>query len=253
MKRLLREIAGLSSRQWATLISLLVGLNIVVVGGLVWVIVSEVLPQHTAFTQMVLAQAPATRTPNPTFTPSLKQATLTPFPSATSTLVATWTPSITPTPSPTPIPTDTPIPTNTPVVVLARANKPAAPPTATPTPNVDFAANVRQLTACENNGKHHIFVNVVDQNGSGMPGMTVRVAWPGGESFLETGDKEEPGLADFAMFKGEYTVEVMGVLSEVVGPITPNIPKDEPCHENGNAVGNSLFHYSYDVEFRKVR
>ena len=118
---------------------------------------------------------------------------------------------------------------------------------------MDFAATVRQLTACENNGKHHIFINVVDQQGNGIPGVGVRVAWPGGESFLETGDKEEPGLTDFAMFKGEYTVEVMGVLSEVAGPVTPNIPRDEPCHENGNTVGNSLFHYSYDIEFRKVR
>lgn len=261
MKHLLRDLAGLTFNQWLTLISLLILLNLVVMGGLLWVITSEVAPVDTSLNQQVLAQAPATRTPYPTFTvasPYLAPLypTLPLQPSPTNTRVPTWTPSVTPTPSPTATPTVTPTPTDTPVVIQARARPPTNTPTPTPspTPNVDFAATMRQLTPCENQGKHHIFISVVDQNGNGMPGMKIKVSWPGGDAIVETGTKiEDPGLTDFAMFKGTYYVELLGFVSEVVGPITPDIPRDELCKENNNPVGNSLFHYSYEVIFRKVR
>jgi len=258
LKRLIQAIAGLSVNQWFTLIGLLVLLNLVVMGGLLWVISASVVPEQVSFSQLTVAQAPATRTPYPTFTPILSWPAATPFPSATNTQVPTWTPSITLTPTPTRIPTETPVPTNTPVQVqaLARARPPTAThtPAPTPTPDVDFIGNVRQLTPCENQGKHHIFISVVDEAGNGIPGMNARVSWPGGEAVVETGAKiEDPGLTDFAMFKGSYNVQLLGVVSEVVGPLTPDIPQDQECKENGNPVGNSLFHYSYEVTFKKVR
>lgn len=87
-----------------------------------------------------------------------------------------------------------------------------------------------------------------------MPGVQLRVWWPGGEAFVKTGDKiDDPGLTDFAMFKGTYHLEIVGFSSEVVGPITPDIPRDELCAENGNPVANSLYHYSFEVIFTKVR
>jgi hypothetical protein len=258
LKYLTREIARLSLNQWLTLISLLVMLNMVVMGGLFWFIVSANAPQDVIVDQHVLAQAPATRTPFPTFTVVPAQATMTLFPTPTNTMVPTWTPSITPTPPPTNTPTSTPIPTNTPVVIraaaVAAAPAPTDTPAPTPTPNVDYTVSVRQLTPCENQGKHHIFIHVVDQAGNAMSGVELRVWWTGGEASVVTGTKaEDSSLTDFAMFKGTYYVEVKGAISEVAGPITPDIPRDELCKENNNAVANSFYHYSYEVIFTKVR
>lgn len=247
--------------QWLMLISLLVVLNMTVMMGMVVLMAYDVAPETMNLQQMVMAGAPSTKTPLPTFTPPPPRAvaaTSTPLPTATSTLVATLTPSITPTPTETPTPTITPIPpTSTPTSppIQARAWVVAsATPQPTPTPDVDFLASVRQLTACENAGKHHIFVYVLDQQGQGMPNMQVRVTWVGGEAILTTGDKgSNPGLVDFAMFKGTYRVELVNASSQVIDGITPDIPRDEMCDETGNPVGNSLFHYSYEVTFTKVR
>jgi hypothetical protein len=256
LKYLLRDIARLTPNQWLTLISLLVLLNMVVVGGLLWIIASDFVPQDVQFKQVVLAQALHTRTPYPTFTPIPPALPIpgSPLqPTSTGTRVPTWTPTITPTPLPTDTPTITPTPTETPIPPRRSvANTPT--PTPTPTPNVDYMAKVRQLTPCENQGKHHIFIFVVDRNGKGIPGVRIKVVWPGGESIVVTGAKiDDPGLADFAMFKGKYFVEVVDGTSEVVGPITPDIPRDELCPDNGNPVANSLFHYSYEIIFTKVR
>jgi hypothetical protein len=116
---------------------------------------------------------------------------------------------------------------------------------------------VRQLTPCENQGKHHIFAYIRDPAGNSLPGIKIRVFWvggSGGEAIITTGTKiEDPGLADFAMFKGEYFVEVMDGPSQVIGPISPDIPRNELCPENDNGIANSLYHYSFEVIFTKVR
>ena len=110
---------------------------------------------------------------------------------------------------------------------------------------------------CENAGKHHIFAYVRDAAGNSIPGVKIRIAWEGGnggEAIITTGTKmEDPGLADFAMFKGTYFAEVVDGLSQKVGPISPDIPRNETCAETGNGVANSLFHYSFEVIFTKVR
>ncbi|MFQ5610518.1 MAG: hypothetical protein ACE5H9_00125 [Anaerolineae bacterium] len=252
MDRFLRELATLTPNQWIALIALLVLINMIVVGGLVWLVADE-FSTPPLFSPAVRAQAVATRTPRPTFTTTPDQPTPAPFPTSTNTLVPTWTPSITPTPPPTHTPLPTETPTETPAPVITRVF-PTATPTPTPTPDVDFVATIRQLTPCENQGKHHIFIYVRDQAGAGIPNIQLRVWWPGGEAFVITGDKiEDPGLTDFAMFKGSYFVEVAGFASDVVGPISPDIPQDETCAETGNPVANSLYHYSFEVIFTKVR
>ncbi len=84
--------------------------------------------------------------------------------------------------------------------------------------------------------------------------MQVKISWPGDDAVAITGTKiEDPGLTDFAMFKGTYFVQLMDYKSDIVGPITPDIPQDQLCKENGNPVANSLYHYSYEVIFTKVR
>ncbi|MCB0194404.1 MAG: hypothetical protein KDJ65_20815 [Anaerolineae bacterium] len=243
MKSLKREIASISDHQWTVLLSLLTLVNMVVLGGLVWLLTVQSSGQFLR----VLAQAPATRTPYPTFTPT---STLEPGATALSTLVPTWTPSITYTPEPT----NTPESTKTPIYRTPIRATDVPTPTETPTPEFDYIGSVRQLTPCENAGKHHIFAHVRDSAGNGIPGMKMRVSWSGGEANLTTGTKiEDPGLADFAMFKGSYFIEVLDGVSQVMGPITPDIPLNELCDETGNGVANSLFHYSYEVIFTKVR
>ncbi len=243
MIRLKQEISSITSQQWTVLISLLTLVNIVVLGGLVWLLAI----QSPGDFRRVLAQAPATRTPLPTFTPT---ATNLPPPTAINTTVPTWTPTITLTPTPTGTPT--PLPTNTPI----RATRVPI-PTNTPTPQWDYIGTVRQLTPCENQGKHHIFAYVRDSAGNSLPGIKLKVFWvggSGGEAIISTGTKmQDPGLADFAMFKGEYFVEVMDGLSQIVGPISPDIPRNELCPENDNGIANSLYHYSFEVIFTKVR
>jgi hypothetical protein len=55
------------------------------------------------------------------------------------------------------------------------------------------------------------------------------------------------------MFKGSYTVQLADLDSEVAGPLTPDIPRDEICDKTRNPVANSLFHYSYEITFQQVR
>src|SRR5512138_2061230 len=126
MNSLKRELATITNQQWTVLISLLAVVNMVILGGLVWLLATE---SPGAF-RRVLAQAPATRTPFPTFTAT---PTGLPPPTAIGTLVPTWTPTVTPTPQPTDTPTETPVPVRT----LIRAT--AVPvPTETPTPAYDY-------------------------------------------------------------------------------------------------------------------
>lgn len=205
-----------------------------------------------------------TATPTPTVTPT---PTNTPSPTATvtETPLPTWTPTPTNTPLPTETPTPifTPTPTSTPTRAFTRAPLPPTDtptPAATPTPNVDFAlVSVRQLTPCENRGKHHIFVKVEDANGQGINGVPVRIKWADtadGFVIAKTETKQnlkgelEPGHIDFAMFKGTYAVEIQGATSQVASGITPDYGVNEACGED--ATANSLYHQSYEVIFRRA-
>lgn len=242
-----KELATITNEQWAVLISLLGLVNMVVLGGLVWLLATE----SPGGFRRVLAQAPATRTPFPTFTAT---PTGPPLPTAMNTLVPTWTPTVTPTPQATDTPTVEPTLTRAPIRIV---NTPT--PAPTPTPNFDYMGTMRQLTACENAGKHHIFIKVQDANGQGIDGVNLKIT-KGVETFTaKTETKQnlkgelEPGHIDFAMFKGAYTVEVLDGLSQVVGPVSPDIALNELCAATGNGVANSLFHYSFEVVFTKVR
>jgi hypothetical protein len=122
---------------------------------------------------------------------------------------------------------------------------------------VDFVLKgIRQLTPCENRGKHHIFVRVLDANGQGINDMPVKIQWAAtADGFVvaktETKDNE-PGRIDFAMFKGTYEVQVMGGTSEIAKGITPDYASvNEACGEDVQA--NSLFHISFDVTFQRIR
>jgi hypothetical protein len=203
--------------------------------------------------------------------------TVTPTPTHTST--PTHTPTVTPTPTETPIPTWTPTatPTNTPLPPTATPTNPPDTPTPTappntptlgpptntptpeptPTPDADYIiASVRQLTPCENQGKHHIFTHVIDAAGNGLNGVPVLICWGPGDAdcahpITETKDRGK-GWIEFAMFKGAYSVQIEGAKSQVASGITPDFQLDELCVENDNPVANSLYHASFEVIIQRT-
>jgi CRP-like cAMP-binding protein len=208
-------------------------------------------------------QAP---TATPTFTPSLSAPTAILMMPTDTPVPPTPTPqpiAIIPTDTPTPVPpTDTPtpapvVPTNTPIPALPTDTPTPEPPTPTPAPAYDFVLAEgfpRRLGPCENEGGHHILVNVVDAQGNGLPGVKLEVAWPGGSAEIETGNKLEkgPGFVDFPMYHGTYSVRVLGARSQVAEGITVEIAEDQLCSATGNQVANSLYHYSYEVIFQRT-
>jgi len=179
------------------------------------VALSKGLGTHTDRMVMYFATATSTLTPVPTATSTLTP-TETPVPTATSTLTPTETPAPTETPVPptdTPAPaTDTPIPptptntsvppTNTPI---PPTNTPA-PPTNTPVPPeptappVDYRVISQRMRSIEENhgcmGLHHIFITVVDLAGNPIDGVTVHRIFA--NEYSVTGDKG-PGKAEFVL------------------------------------------------------
>ncbi len=118
---------------------------------------------------------------------------------------------------------------------------------------------MRQLTPCENRGKHHIFIKVQDAAGQGINGVPIKVEWAPGEdgNVIANSDTKtdlvgqtDPGRIDFAMFKGNYTVQIMGGSSDIAGPVTPDYGTNEACGEDTNA--NSLYHVSYEIIFQRT-
>ncbi|GAB4529842.1 MAG: hypothetical protein Kow0063_07320 [Anaerolineae bacterium] len=201
-----------------------------------------------------------TATPTPTATPT-HTPTVTPTP--TETPIPTWTPTPTvtntplpPTATPTAVP-DTPTPTPIPSTPTPRGPTDTPTPAPTPTPDADYIiASVRQLTPCENEGKHHIFVHVVDAAGNGLNGVPLKICWGPGEGDCAhpvTESKERgKGWVEFAMFKGVYSVQVESGKSQVASGITPDFQIDELCSETGNPVANSRFHASFEVLIQRT-
>jgi hypothetical protein len=166
--------------------------------------------------------------------------TYTPFP--TSTPIPTATPTITPTP--------TPAPTNTPVPVIAAA-APVEIQEPEPEPEIAAAAvaprawdgrldqlgvnvepanvqpgqqywrlvEARWLDEKESGGKHHIYVEALDENGGRIVGQPVTVFWGDGSHTGRVEDKAAPDLGfNFQMYASgyAYSVKVEGLPSEVV-------------------------------------
>jgi CRP-like cAMP-binding protein len=203
--------------------------------------------------------------------------TYTPWPTETPLPTATFTPTATPTETPIPTatftPTATPIPpTATPVPprVVARA-APAQAPAPAPAPAAAAAAAApakpsvqfslienRRLTACENLGKHNIFIKVVDAAGNPVDGV-VLVQTPkdqiGNVLDKTVSGTKGPGLCEFAMWKmAEYSVYatddgVNPASVEVASGMNSNFGGDEMCPTADG--GNTLFHNSFNVIFQK--
>ena len=220
---------------------------------------SDTVAQGIAFLPFIETITPTPSvTSSPSTTPTASAtATGTPIPTFTLTPTATPTPIDTATPTATP--TETSTPTNTAIPVTNTPRRPTNTPTPEPTatPDVDFrVAKVRTLTPCENQGKHHIFIQVIDKNGVGINNLPVKISWgPNSQDNIiaKTEEKDRGGgFIEYAMFKGNYSVSVDGAKSEVASGLTPDFAPDEPCHESGNSVGNSLYHLSFEVILQRT-
>ncbi|MGQ9516493.1 MAG: cyclic nucleotide-binding domain-containing protein, partial [Anaerolineae bacterium] len=198
----------------------------------------------------LLALAP-TDTPAPTNTPVPPTPTFTPVPP---------TPTETPVP-PTPTATYTPLPPkeSAPVAAAAAAPAPKEQPAAAAVQQpslppvqwdgrldamgvhiagVDVPAGqpywrvvkVQWGNEQESQGKHHIYVEALDEAGNRLTGQPVVVFWPGGQEILHTENKPAPEYAcNFPMYAvlGTYSVRVDGLPSETVvglGMGTPELP-----------------------------
>jgi CRP-like cAMP-binding protein len=197
-----------------------------------------------------------TYTPWPTETP-IPTPTFTPTATPTNTPIPTPTASQTPTATPIP-PTATPVPP--PVVARAApAAMAAAAPAAPPKPTTQFSViEKRRLTPCENRGKHNIFIKIVDAGGNPVDGVTLvqSAAGQSGNVMDKTvSGTKGPGLAEFAMWKGgtyDVYVSADGVNpsnTEIAQQMTSGLPDEANCDDGGG--GNTLFHNSFNVIFRK--
>jgi CRP-like cAMP-binding protein len=220
---------------------------------------------------VALAQAAAGIEPTPTYTP---WPTVTPIPSATPTVTPTPTdtPVPTDTPTPEPTPTWTPVPTNTPVPVIVQravAQAPAAAPVeepaakaaaAAPAPSVEWRlVTARRLSACENRGKHNIFVKVLDAAGNPMDGVMVVQAnngTPGNILDRMASGTKGSGEAEFIMWKlAEYMVFIANpdgspASTDFAQPIHSNFADEETCADGQG--GNTLFHNSFEIIFQRT-
>jgi len=215
--------------------------------------------------------------------PEETMPTYTPWPTETPIPTPTFTPTATPTETPIPTatftPTETPVPpTATPIpptaapvrqVVREAAAAPAAQaqvvaavaPKAAPAaqPSTQFTlVEMRRLEPCENRGMHNIFITVVDAAGNPVDGVTL-VQSPAGE-LGNVQDKtvsgtKGPGKAEFIMWKfAEYAVYVTtdGAnpgSTDIARPLHSNFTDEANCADGGG--GNTLFHNSFSVTFRK--
>lgn len=71
----------------------------------------------------------------------------------------------------------------------------------------------------EGGGRHHIYIEVLDENGERLVGQQVEVFWPDGSTIVVTEDKPAPEYAaNFPMYSdlGGYSVRIPGGLSDTV-------------------------------------
>ncbi|MGC8838502.1 MAG: cyclic nucleotide-binding domain-containing protein, partial [Anaerolineae bacterium] len=152
---------------------------------------------------------------------------------------------IPPTPTPVP-PTATPQPQPTEPALMAAA-APALPPrkwdgrldllgvrvepaAAAPGQLYWRLVEARWANEQESQGKHHIYVNVLDENGQRIIGQPVVVRWHDGQVVIKTEDKPEPEFScNFQMYTvlGAYDLYVDGLPSDKVlgmGLGTPELP-----------------------------
>ncbi len=112
------------------------------------------------------------------------------------------------------------------------------------------AVRVHHLTPEENGGKHHIFLDVLDEAGERLFGAQLRVTWDGQEQVIIAEERlNEPG-ANFPTFGGQRcAVEVLGLPDQT-------LPSDLVLNLHADHLdeppGNTRFHHSFSVVFQRT-
>lgn len=103
--------------------------------------------------------------------------------------------------------------------------------------------SVHHLTPAENNGRHHILLNAVNDANARMSGEMFRIAWDGGSDTLIIDADAPEAAANYPMWKWQIcSVEGLGAPSDQVINLRTDHPDEAP--------GNSLFHHSFAITFR---
>ncbi len=104
---------------------------------------------------------------------------------------------------------------------------------------------VHHLTPEENNGRHHIFIDAVDEEENRLYGSLFTISWDGGsDTVIIEKEPPEPG-ANFPMWKWQVcSVEGMGAPSDRVINLHTAHPDEGP--------GNTLFHHSFAITYLRT-
>jgi hypothetical protein len=184
-------------------------------------------PTHTA------RVPPASATPQPTFEPT-RTFTAVPF---TPTRARPTLPPPSPTAQSIPLPTTLPRP-----LIwdprLDELNIQYIPVQVQPGERYWRLTHAEFWAESENQGKHHIYVNVLDENGSRLLGETITIEWLDGSHEIVTEDKPAPEYAaNFPMdinhyppwhSLGAYSARVNGLPSDIVRGMGRPPPKSRP-------------------------
>ena len=125
--------------------------------------------------------------------------------------------------------------------------------TATVAPGTPYwrLTRVHHLSAEENKGRHHIYIDALKADGSRAFNTQAHITWEGGEHTTTLDKPLNEPAANFPMFKWQKcTVEMQGMPSDKVHGVSSSHP-DEPNPDNSPS-GNTLFHHSFLVIFQEV-
>lgn len=110
---------------------------------------------------------------------------------------------------------------------------------------------VHHLSADENRGRHHIYIDARKADGSRAFNTQAHITWEGGEHTTTLDKPLNEPAANFPMFKWQKcTVAMVGMPSDKAHGISSSHP-DEPNPDNSPS-GNTLFHHSFLVIFQEV-
>ncbi len=114
-------------------------------------------------------------------------------------------------------------------------------------PGADYwqISRIRHLPPEENNGRHHLFFDALDAAGQRAFGARVLISWTGGSREVVI-DKPlpEPGANEPLWAKQVVSAEALGLPSERAENLHTGHPDE--------AAGNTLFHHSFEIVFRRV-
>ncbi len=104
---------------------------------------------------------------------------------------------------------------------------------------------VHHLTPEENRGRHHIYVEVLDEEGHRVPGAEVRIVSDEGTKVLRVSpDPKKPGIA-YPMNRWQMCdVDLLGLPSDQVVGLTSAHPDEGP--------GNTQFHHSFLIVWQRT-